>query len=82
MSSETLREFLASGPVVTGTTHAAFTVRPAAARSAALTVAERAPQDTAMLPDMLGITGTDGPDDGKWSTYAYGRRRRREEADA
>jgi hypothetical protein len=82
VAGEALREILASGPVVTGATHAAFTVKPAAARSAALAVAGHAPEDTAMLLDMLGITGTDGPDGGKWSTYMYGRRRRREDADA
>lgn len=82
MPSETLRLLYASGPVVTGTTHAGYTVEPDAARSAALTVAERAPEDLAMLLDMLGITGRDGPEDGKWTTYSYGRPMRREVHDA
>lgn len=73
MASETLRILLASGPVVTGTMHAGYTVKPAAARSAALTVAEHAPGDIPVLLAMLGITGTDGPDDGRWSVYNYGR---------
>jgi len=73
VASEALRTLLASGPIVTGTTYSGYTVEPATARGAALTVAERAPADVLMLLDMLGITGTDGPDDGRWAVYSFGR---------
>lgn len=73
MAPEALRTLLASGPVVTGATHPGYTVKAAAARQAALTVAERAPGDVPVLLAMLGITGTDGPDDGKWAVYSFGR---------
>lgn len=70
---EALHVLLASGPVVTGATHPGYVVKDAAAISAAQTVAERAPGDVPVLLDMLGITGKDGPDDGRWATYSYGR---------
>jgi len=71
--SEALRLLYRSGPVVTGSTHPGYTVKPAVARKAAITVAELAPDGIPELLDMLGITGTDGPEDGRWAVYAYGR---------
>lgn len=68
-----LEEILASGPVVTGATHPGYVVKPAAARSAALAVAEQAPDGIPVLLEMLGITGKDGPGDGRWAVYSYGR---------
>jgi hypothetical protein len=37
-----------------------------------------APEDVPRVLDMLGITGADGPESGRWSTYSYGRPSRRE----
>lgn len=69
-----LGEILSSGPIVTGSTHPGHTVEASAARSAAQTVAERVPRDDILrLLHMLGITGKDGPEDGRWAVYAYGR---------
>lgn len=73
MAAETLRAILASGPIVTGTTHPGYVVKPPAAREAALTVAEQAPDGIPLLLDMLGITGRDGPDGGRWAVYSFGR---------
>lgn len=73
MAVEALRALLASGPVVTGATHPGYVVGPAAARKAALTVAEQTPDGIPLVLAMLGITGRDGPDDGKWAVYAFGR---------
>lgn len=78
MAVEALRDLLASGPIVTGTTHPGYIVEPAAARKAALTVAEQAPDGILLLLDMLGITGRDGPDDGRWAVYAFGRPSKKE----
>jgi hypothetical protein len=77
---EALHAFLAAGPVATGTTHPGYVVKPPAAIGAAQTVAERAPDDAIplLLLDMLGITGRDGPDDGRWSVYSFGRPSKRE----
>jgi hypothetical protein len=71
---EALRDALASGPVVTGTLHPGCTVDAATARSAALTIAEHAREsEVPFLLAALGITGENGPEDGKWAGYMYGR---------
>jgi len=78
MAVEDLRALLASDPIVTGTTHPGYVVEPVAARKAALTVAEQAPDGIPLLLNMLGITGRDGPDDGRWAVYSFGRPSKRE----
>jgi hypothetical protein len=66
-------DVIEAGPIVTGSTHLAFTVEPHRAREAGMTVTEQAPEDAAYLLDMLGITGRDGPDGGRWRSYSFGR---------